>query len=218
MDIKKIISKINGLLLVVRTDPGSLVLLRTHILYVCLCVITFYAGHAVLLEPKLEKLEKLTMERDRLIQTYPGLAEGTQADLQIRLKANINTLREEIAIGELKKRNLKENWRIIGDPKRFNRTIFTLDPSAPITMEKSIKKTDNLEIRSSGGFRLFPVSIEGSTGFPELYTYLKYLESRPEIAFIDTLTIRSKTDKHANNSHLLNFIMVTGRVELTDNI
>lgn len=218
MDIKKITSKINGILLLIRTDPGSLVLLRTHILYICLCAMTFYAGHTVLLEPKLVKLEKMNQAKEQLSQTYPGLAEGTQADLQTRLQANINTLREEIAIGELQKKNLKENWQISGDPKRFNKIILTLEPSAPIIMDKSIQRTDNLESRSHEGFKLFPVSIAGAAGFLELYTYLKYLESRPEIAFIDDLTLQTETEKDTPRSPVVHFIMVAGRIELTGNI
>jgi hypothetical protein len=211
MNLRQLTNKIRALHLLLRNDPEAVAALRTLFLAICVCLVLVYTGTTLLLTPKNEKLKKMLAEKYSLQFSHPGLMDDTLIKKYNTLEKRILGLSESIAEAQLKEKLLRMQWEAMGDPKLFNKTILTLNDDAPVKMEQSLKKIDTLEPRSRGIFTIYPVLIEGEAPFDKLFIYLHYLESRPEVAFMDSLILSS--DEFEEN---IRFSLVAGRMHLME--
>lgn len=210
MNLLRISNKARSFYLRLRNDPDAVVAIRTLFLAICVCLVLVYAGTTILLTPQNEKLAKIMAEKQSLQVSHPGIMDDTLKREYQALENRILGLNESIAESQLKEKLFKLQWETMGDPRFFNQTIMTLNSDAPVKIEQNLKKIDTLEPRSQDNFTIFPIVVEGTASFAELFTYLQYLELRPEVAFIDSL-IMSSTDQ----AREINFSLVAGRMHLS---
>ncbi len=212
--IQEIIRISQGKLLALRNDPEGIPVLRTLVLALALCLCAYYVGHAFILEPKQKKLAEETARKDQLLQSSPGRTGRIMANGIPAMEEQIRSLKDEIAINRLKERILTRQWRILGNEKEFNNSLFTLRHSTQVKIGNNLQKIRHLEPETRDAFTIYPVRIEGDTDFSTLYNYLVHLENSRPVSMINDLVIESRTAAKNTGDPLLHFTLTVGRIGL----
>ena len=133
-----------------------------------------------------------------------------------KLQSEKTQLDEQIAILRMKEQFLREHWSKIGDADHFTKIIFTLLPGAPIKIDKDLVQVTLTDTRSFDAFEIHPMTLNGETSFKDLYYYLQYIESRPEIGSIDNINIEGLPTAHYDQNTKIRFSVMVNRLSLRE--
>ena len=172
-----------------RNDAETLVQVRTLAMGVIACLVLYYGGSSVIIEPKQKKLLKQQVHRQQIISTTSSQVPLNLAPVIKKLRARKLVLQRELAVLSNKEEFLKEQWSVLSDPERFNRIIFTMSSSAPVSISDDLDQMTLGETRSVEEFEIHPATLTGEGDFQDFLAYLQYLENRPEAGNIDNLTL-----------------------------
>jgi len=211
-DLKKILEQLRQLFSKLRNDPSLLAELRQLGLGLIVCLAVAYGVHSLLLEPQQQKIHKQLATLQQLRSTAAGEITPILDAGRRQLKQDIMHIQEEKAVLELKKNFLSEQWGSWGDDELFTRLIMTLDPTAPVSLEGRFKKLNYLEPQIREDFIVHPIRLTGVAAFPELLTYLRYLEERPEVGTIDDLVLELVPVEGYERAGKITFSLTVGRV------
>lgn len=198
-----------------RSDPELALQVRQLVLTIIICVVCAYGAYVLFIEPRQETVAK----RQAHIQDIQGQATVGQADVLAghlqKLTQDIKKKEHTLAILTLQEELLREQWQKQGNDDRFHQVIFTLATSAPVDMQQDLLKMSQKDPRSLEGFTLFPVHIEGKSHFENIFQYLSFLETSPEIGFLDRIELAVHSDDPAEKAQV-NFKVDLGRLEVTN--
>lgn len=200
-----------------RSDPELALQVRQLILTIFIGLACAYGAYVLFVEPRQETVAKRQSHVQKIkSQSTPGQTELLAAHLQ-KLAADIKKKEHTLAILSLQEKLLREQWSKQGNDDRFHQVIFTLATSAPVDMQKDLLKMSQETSRSMGGFTLFPVHLEGKSYFENIFLYLSFLETSPEIGFLDKVEMAMQSDDPAVKAQV-NFKVDLGRLEVANDI
>ncbi len=194
-----------------RAEPEAMVQFRQLLLVLVIGVLAAYGVNTVIIGPKVQenvKVQKL------LVSQNSGKA---TSDL-LMLTSRLSTLQQqviadqhELAVLTIKEKYIKDHWQSLGDYDQFNRLVFSLIHSSPVEFEENILKTTQLAPHNHDGFVVYPMNLEGRSDFKSFFRYLRFLESRPEIGFLDHVKLSTAEDSEHDD---VEFLLSIGRLEL----
>jgi len=207
-------NKLKEWFFLLKSDPEAFAELRKLCLGVLACAAVLYGGSTLLLAPQKKELHQKTTQKNEVESTAPVQLGKALAGQVSQLEAEQKTLREQTETLALQIRLIEEQWQSLTDREQFSKTLFTLQANAPINMENHLRQMSQLEDRSVNGFTLNTVSLAGEVSFPELYRYLQYIETRPEIGIIEDLAVERAANAGYDQQAKVKFSMVVGRTTL----
>ena len=200
-----------------RSDPELALQVRQLILTIFIGIACAYGAYVLFIESRLDTVAKRQSHVQQLqSQSIPGQTELLAAHLQ-KLATDIKKKEHTLAVLTLQEKLLREQWSKQGNDDRFHQVIFTLATSAPVDMQKDLLKMSQDASRSMGGFTLFPVHLEGKSYFENIFIYLSFLETSPEIGFLDKIEMTMQSDDPAIKAQV-NFKVDLGRLEVANDI
>jgi hypothetical protein len=174
-----------------------------------------YGAHTLFIRP----LKATVAKRQTHIEELKGQSLGDQTEVLAshlqNLGQDMKTKEHTLAVLSLQEELLHEQWRKQGNDQRFHQVIFTLATSAPVDMQKDLLKMSLQPSRALDGFTLFPVHLEGRSYFENIFHYLAFLETSPEIGLLDTIELTVQSDDPAAKA-LVDFKVELGRLEVTN--
>lgn len=209
---RKIIQSLQGWYLLLRSDANAVTQARQFCLGLLVCLAILWSGLNLYIEPKQKALQQKNMQHREMTASAPEELHNLFTASRQQLEKENQQLSEKIHILEQKEKFIREDWQIRGDSDRFNRILFTLYPSAPVSIEDSLAQMTLLKKRSLDSFVLYPATIEGECSFERLFSYLQYLEQQPEIGLINDLVIEGNTEEYDESP--IRFSMIVSRVSL----
>ena len=207
-------NKLKEWFFLLKSDPEAFAELRKLCLGVLVCAAVLYGGSTLLLAPQKKELRQKITQKKEVESTAPAQLGSALAVQVYQLEAEQKGLREQTETLALQIRLIEEHWQSLTDREQFSKTLFTLHSNAPINMENNLQQMSQLEDRSINGFTLNTVSLAGEVSFPQLYTYLQYIEGRPEIGIIEDLAVERLTSADYDQQAKVKFSMVVGRTTL----
>jgi hypothetical protein len=207
-------NKLKEWFFLLKSDPEAFAELRKLCLGILACAAVLYGGSTLLLAPQKKELHQKINQKKEVESTAPAQLGSALAVQVSQLAAEQNTLREQTETLALQIRLIEEQWQALTDREQFSKTLFTLHSNAPISLENNLQQMSQLEDRSVNGFTLNTVSLAGEVPFPQLYTYLQYIESRPEIGIIEDLAVERISSAGYDQQAKVKFSMVVGRTTL----
>lgn len=217
MNAQQLISignKLKEWFFLLKSDPEAFAELRKLCLGVLVCAAVLYGGSTLLLAPQKKTLHQKLAQKKEVESTAPAQLSSALAGQVSQLEAEQKNLREQTETLALQIRLSEEHWQSLTDREQFAKTLFTLHANAPINMENNLQQMSQLEDRSVNGFTLNTVSLAGELPFPQLYTYLQYIEGRAEIGIIEDLAVERLTTAGYDQQAKVKFSMVVGRTTL----
>lgn len=215
-DIARIMKEVKRLFFVLRNDKEAQLQTRTLVLGIFVCFALYYGISILFIEPGQKSLTKKTTERTQLKGSSPAQLNAAMAVAIANLEQQKNTLEEKIATLQFKEKLLREHWDMVGDEEQFSKIIFTLLPSAPLSIEKNLDQVTLVDRRSKDAFDMHPMTLVGDAYFSELFNYLQYMESRPEIGTISNITIESKPTTKYDQEAKVHFSLMVSRLSLKE--
>jgi hypothetical protein len=207
-------NKLKEWFFLLKSDPEAFAELRKLCLGVLVCAAVLYGGSTLLLAPQKKMLHQKLAQKKEVESTAPAQLSSALAGQVSQLEAEQKNLREQAETLALQIRLIEEHWQSLTDREQFAKTLFTLHANAPINMENHLQQMSQLEDRSVNGFTLNTVSLAGELPFPQLYTYLQYIEGRPEIGIIEDLAVERLPGAGYDQQAKIKFSMVVGRTTL----
>ena len=207
-------NKLKEWFFLLKSDPEAFAELRKLCLGVLACAAVLYGGSTLFLAPQKKVLRQKLTQKKEIESTAPAQLGSALAVQVAQLEAEQKNLREQTETMALQIRLIEEQWQSLTDREQFAKTLFTLHANAPINMENHLQQMSQLEDRSVNGFTLNTVSLAGELPFPQLYTYLQYIEGRPEIGIIEDLAVERLTGAGYDQQAKVKFSMVVGRTTL----
>ncbi|MCX5865125.1 MAG: hypothetical protein NTW42_08670 [Deltaproteobacteria bacterium] len=207
-------NKLKEWFFLLKSDPEAFAELRKLCLGVLVCAAVLYAGSTLLLAPQKKELHQKTTQKKEVESAAPAQLGSALAVQVSQLETEQKALREQTETLALQIRLVEEHWQSLTDREQFSKTLFTLHANAPINLENNLQQMSQLEDRSINGFTLSSVSLAGEVSFPQLYTYLQYIEGRPEIGIIEDLAVERLTSAGYDQQAKVKFSMVVGRTTL----
>ena len=207
-------NKLKEWFFLLKSDPEAFAELRKLCLGVLVCAAVLYGGSTLLLAPQKKELRQKISQKKEVESAAPAQLGSALAVQVSQLEAEQKTLREQTETLALQIRLVEEHWQSLTDREQFSKTLFTLHANAPINLENNLQQMSQLEDRSINGFTLSSVSLAGEVPFPQLYTYLQYIEGRPEIGIIEDLAVERITSAGYDQQAKVKFSMVVGRTTL----
>ena len=217
MNAQQLISlgnKLKEWFFLLKSDPEAFAELRKLCLGVLVCAAVLYGGSTLLLAPQKKMLRQKLVQKKEVESTAPAQLSSALAGQVSQLEAEQKNLREQTETLALQIRLIEEHWQSLTDREQFAKTLFTLHANAPINMENHLQQMSQLEDRSVNGFTLNTVSLAGELPFSQLYTYLQYIEGRPEIGIIEDLAVERLPGAGYDQQAKVKFSMVVGRTTL----
>lgn len=207
--------RIIGLFNEIRHDPDALFELRQLLFGLMIVVGVFYAFNTLYVEKRQKEQKKLVAQEQQLEATLAnGTVEALTAGQLTKLGKQKTDLEEKLELLSFKEQMFREEYTAGKNDQAFTNVIFTLLPRAPVDIEGELEKMNVLEKRSYEYFELLPVAINGGGDFAEILSYLQYIEGRPEVGAIESLTMQlSETDVFSQNAPV-DFELVVGQVRL----
>ncbi len=198
-----------------RSDPELALQVRQLVLTIIICFVLAYGAHVLFIGPRQETVTK-RQEHIKVIQSQStaGQADILTSHLQ-KLIQDINKKEHTLAVFTLQEELLREQWQKQGNDDRFHQVIFTLATSAPVDMHQDLLKMSLKEPRALEGFTLFPVHLEGKSYFENIFQYLSFLETSPEIGFLDKIELAVHSDDPTEKAQV-DFKVDLGRLEVTN--
>jgi len=207
-------NKLKEWFFLLKSDPEAFAELRKLCLGILACAAILYGGSSLLLAPQKKELRQKITQKKEVENTAPAQLGSALAVQVSQLETEQTTLREQTETLALQIRLIEEHWQSLTDREQFSKTLFTLHANAPVNMENNLQQMSQLEDRSINGFILNTVSLAGELPFPQLYTYLQYIEGRPEIGIIEDLALERLTSVGYDQQAKVKFSMVVGRTTL----
>jgi len=207
-------NKLKEWFFLLKSDPEAFAELRKLCLGVLACAAVLYGGSTLLLTPQKKELHQKIIQKKEVESVAPAQLGNALAVQVSQLELDQKNLREQTETLALQIRLIEEQWQSLTDREQFSKTLFTLHANAPINMENHLQQMSQLEDRSVNGFILNTVSLAGEVPFPQLYTYLQYIEARPEIGIIENLAVERVTNAGYDQQARVKFSMVVGRTTL----
>lgn len=201
---------------VLRTDPEARSQSRILLLGLATCLVVYYAASTIFFAPLSKKLEAAQASKQELV------AMGDQGQLAItgpkiiQLQAQKAAIKEDIAILEMREKLQRRQWLAMGESGRFNQVIFTMNPTAPVNIDKQLTQMNLGETRKLEMFEEQPVSLAGRGSYQDVLTYLSYLEKSPEIGALDLLELKSSREAGDEASNLVYFSLQASRIVLKE--
>ncbi len=188
--IKKTFSNLNNLVFLFKTDQGVRDASRVLILGTAIIVLIFHAGRQFILAPMEKKLQRLNVGVQEARATASGLP-GTTATAPVlgQMQRKKIMLQKKIKLIETELDFRRRHWQAYGSAAGFNRVIFTTDRNAPFHFDKKLVSMSMAESRSAGPFTLYPTQLTGRATYKNFLSYLIFLEAKPEIGNIDSMTL-----------------------------
>ena len=217
MNAQQLISlgnKLKEWFFLLKSDPEAFAELRKLCLGILVCAAVLYGGSTLLLAPQKKTLRQKVAQKKEIESSAPAQLAGALAVQVSQLEEEQKKLREQTETLALQIRLIEEQWQALTDREQFSKTLFTLHANAPVNMESHLQQMSLLEDRSVNGFTLSTVSLAGELPFPQLYTYLQYIEGRPEIGIIEDLAVERLTGAGYDQQAKVKFSMVVGRTTL----
>jgi hypothetical protein len=215
-DIARIIKEVKRLFFVLRNDKEAQLQSRTLVLGIFVCFALYYGISTLFIEPGQKNLSKKMTERTEMKGGSPAQLNAAMAVAITNLEQQKNTLEEKITTLQFKEKLLREHWDMVGDEERFSKIIFTLLPSAPMSIEKNLDQVTLVDRRSKDAFDMHPMTLVGDAYFSALFDYLQYMESRPEIGTISNITIESKPTTKYDQEAKVHFSLMVSRLSLKE--
>lgn len=198
-----------------RSDPELALQVRQLVLIVVIGLVCAYGAYVLLVEPRQETISKRNAYIQEIkVQFTEGQTEILAAHLQ-KLAKDIKKKDHTLAVLNLQEKLLREQWQKQGNDERFHQVIFTMATSAPVDMQQDLLKMSQETPRSVEGFTLFPVHLEGKSYFENIFHYLTFLETSPEIGFLDKVELSVLSDNPAEKAQV-NFKVNVGRLEINN--
>jgi len=207
-------NKLKEWFFLLKSDPEAFAELRKLCLGVLVCGAVLYGGSTLLLAPQKKELRQKISQKKEVESAAPAQLGSALAVQVSQLETEQKGLREQTETLALQIRLIEEHWQALTDREQFSKTLFTLHANAPINLENNLQQMSQLEDRSINGFTLSSVSLAGEVPFPQLYTYLQYIEGRPEIGIIEDLAVERLTSAGYDQQAKVKFSMVVGRTTL----
>jgi len=196
-----------------KSDPEATAELRKLCLGMLICAAVLYSGSDLFLAPQKKVLAQEIAQKKEAANTAPAELAGMFASQLTLLEAEQKSLVEETETLALQIRLIEEQWQALSDREQFSKTLFALHADAPVNMEGPLRQMNQLADRSVNGFTLSTVNLAGEVPFPDLYRYLQYLESRPEIGIIEDLAVERLSAGYDQQAKV-KFSMIVGRTTL----
>jgi hypothetical protein len=198
-----------------RSDPELSLQVRQLALTIVIGLALAYGAYALLIGPRQEMMvKKQTQIKEIKNQSTAGQTDILASHLQ-KLGQDIKNKDHTLAILTLQEKLLREQWHKQGNDDRFHQVIFTLATSAPVDMQQDLLKMSQKEPRSLEGFTLFPVHLEGKSYFENIFYYLSFLETSPEIGFLDKIELTVHSDDPTEKAQV-DFKLDLGRLEVAN--
>ncbi len=198
-----------------RSDPELALQVRQLALTVIIGLALAYGAYALFIIPRQETVAKRQGHIQQIqSQSTAGQADVLASHLQ-KLTQDIKKKDHTLAILTLQEALLREQWQKQGNDDRFHQVIFTLASSSPVDMQQDLLKMSQKDPRSLEGFTLFPVHLEGKSYFENIFRYLSFLETSPEIGFMDKIELAVQSEDPSEKSQIT-FKVDLGRLEVTD--
>lgn len=198
-----------------RSDPELALQVRQLVLTIIIGFALAYGAYALFIGPRQDTLMKRQSHIQEIQnQSTAGQTEVLAAHLQ-KLTQDIKKKDHTLGVLSLQEDLLREQWRKQGSDDRFHQVIFTMATSAPVDIQQDLLKMSLQEPRSLDGFTLFPVHLEGKSYFENIFQYLSFLETSPEIGFLDKINLSVKSDDPTEKAQV-NFTLDLGRLEVAN--
>lgn len=215
-DITRIIKEAKNLFFVLRNDKEAQIQGRTLVLGIFVCLALYYGIFTLFIEPGQKNLSKKMTQLTEMKGSSTAQLNTAMAVALKNLEQQKNKLKEKINTLQFKEKLLLEHWDMVGDEEQFSKIIFTLLPSAPMNIEKNLDQVTLIDRRSKDAFDMHPMTIVGDAYFPDLFNYLQYMESRPEIGAINNMTIEIKPTKKYYQEAKVHFSLMVSRLSLKE--
>lgn len=189
---------------------------RTLLLGITTCLVVYYAGTSIILEPKEKRLRADLATKAEIATMGSGEQLAELAPRIAQLQQNKKVILGEIEILTLREKFQREQWRSLGDSTRFNNIIFTMNQAAPISIDGKLLQMTLGEKRSTEMFEQQGISLAGQAKYLDVLSYLQYMEKSPEIGSIDNLTINSVPGEALRDTDSVHFSMLISRITLKD--
>jgi len=203
--------RLNLFFALIRDDREARNELRNLFLGLAVCAVLLYAGVNLFVSPLRSKAGELAAKRRELLAASPPVLGQAYKERSRQLQEEQAKLAEENEILALKKRFLALQWKTWSNPDRFSRIIFTLAPDAPLNMEEHLKALNQMEKRTSEGREVVGINLVGEGSFAELFQYLDYIESKPEVALVTELTVERPPTESYQRTAPVKFSLTVGR-------
>lgn len=201
---------------VLRTDPEVRSQSRILFLGLVTCLVVYYAAVTILLAP-LEKKLSAAQARKQELASMEEQGQSAMTGPKInQLRSQKNAIQEEIAILEMRESLQRRQWLAMGDPGRFNQVIFTMNPAAPVSIDKQLTQMTLGETRKLEMFEEQPVSLAGRGNYPDVLAYIRYLEKSPEVGALNSLELKSSREAGEEESKLVYFSLQASRIVLKE--
>lgn len=151
-DITRIIKEIKRVFFVLRNDKEAQIQSRTLVLGIFVCFALYYGISTLFIEPSQKSLAKKMAQRTELKGTSTTQLNAAMAIAISTLEKHKNELEKKITTLQFKEKLLREHWNMVGDEERFSKIIFTLLPSAPMSIEKNLDQVTLVDRRSKDVF------------------------------------------------------------------
>lgn len=217
-DIARITKEAKRLFFVLRNDKEAQIQSRTLVLGIFVCFALYYGISTLFIEPSQKSLSQKKAQRTELKGTSTAQLNAAMAVALKNLEQQKNNLETKIRTLQLKEKILREHWNLVGDEERFSKVIFTLLPSAPISIEKNLDQVTLVDRRSKNAFDMHPMTLVGDAYFSDFFKYLQYIESRPEIGTISNISIESMPTKSYAQKSKVHFSLMVSRLSLKESI
>lgn len=207
--------RIKDLVNEIRHDPESLFELRQLLFGVIIVAGIVFGFHTVFVQSKQKVQKKLVMQEAQLSSELGnGEIEALAMQQLLKMRKTETVLRDKVSLLQFKESMLREQYVKSDNDESFANVIFTLLPRSPVNIENEFVQMNVLDKRSLDFYDVHPVNIQGDSSYHALFSYLQYLERRPEIGLIDSLKIEQLEQKSFGEKILVHFDLVLGKIKL----
>lgn len=199
----------------IRHDPEALFELRQLLFGVIIVGGIVFGFHTFFVQSKQKDQKKLVIQEVQLSSELGGGEVEALAIQQLLKMTKIETvLRDKVGLLQFKENMLREQYVKKNNDESFANVIFTLLPRSPVNIENEFVQMNVLDKRSLDFYEIHPVNIQGDSDYHALFSYLQYLERRPEIGLIDSLKIEQLEQKSFGEKIQVHFDLVLGKIKL----
>lgn len=199
----------------IRHDPESLFELRQLLFGVIVVGGIVFGFHTLYVQPKQKNQNKLVIQETQLSSELgKGEVEALTMKQLLKVRKTNAVLRDKVGLLQFKENMLREQYVKSDNEESFANVIFTLLPRSPVNIENEFVQMNVLDKRSLDFYEVHPVNIQGDSDYHALFSYLQYLERRPEIGFIDSLKIEQLEQKSFGEKIQVHFDLVLGKIKL----
>lgn len=207
--------RIKDLINEIRYDPEALFELRQLLFGVIIVAGVVFAFHTLFVQSKQKDQKKLVTQEAQLSSALGnGEVEAITMQQLLKKRKVEAVLQDKIGLLQFKENMLREQYVKKNNDESFANVIFTLLPKSPVNIENEFVQMNVLDKRSLAFYEIHPVNIQGDSHYHALFSYLQYLERRPEIGLIDSLKIEQLEQVSFGEKIQVHFDLVLGKIKL----